>query len=141
RQEPQLITTTNFNIGIVDNEVLSKIFLPNEKPLFKMSNFQNGDASINDDDLSFSDVVNTSLNTIASRGGDSKIAFANTNSPDAWLLVGRYDVKGDDIIVHINMKQNNEVKNKFEIKGKKANLKELAEELVSKATEFIGQRK
>ncbi|MEO7044134.1 MAG: caspase family protein, partial [Ferruginibacter sp.] len=33
RQEPQLITTTNFNIGIVDNEVLSKIFLPNEKPL------------------------------------------------------------------------------------------------------------
>ncbi|MEO7044132.1 MAG: hypothetical protein ABI091_02410, partial [Ferruginibacter sp.] len=71
----------------------------------------------------------------------SKIAFANTNSPDAWLLVGRYDVKGDDVIVHINMKQNNEVKNKFEIKGKKANLKELAEELVSKATELIGGRK
>ena len=38
-QEPQIVSNTNFNIGIVDEEVMAKIVLPTEKPLFAVSNF------------------------------------------------------------------------------------------------------
>ncbi|HRG83965.1 MAG TPA: caspase family protein, partial [Chitinophagaceae bacterium] len=39
RQEPQVISNTNFNIGMVDEEVMSRISLPAEKPVFTAGNF------------------------------------------------------------------------------------------------------
>lgn len=135
RQEPQVVTNTNFNIGIVDDEVMAKISLPQEKPLFAASNFQNSDEAIADDDLEISRLVNLQLNELAARGTDSKIVYVTaTNSPDAYSLSGRYTISSNTITMTINVKQNKIIKSRFEISGTKDKLNELAKAAVNKAT-------
>ena len=138
RQEPQVVTNTNFNIGIVDNEVIAKINLPMEKPLFAASNFQNSDEAIADDDLELSKTINLQLSDLATRGTDSKIVYVTaTNSPDAYSLTGRYTVKGNTITMTVNLKQSKIIKSKFEISGTKDKLKELAISVVDKAAGMV----
>lgn len=138
RQEPQIVTNTNFNIGLVDEDVIAKIVLPTEKPLFASSNFQNADENIADDDLELSKLINLQLSDIASRGTDSKLVYVmSTNSPDAYTLSGRYIVTGNKINVIINVKQNKVVKTKFELNGSLDKLKELSEAIADKAAEMV----
>ncbi|MEO7984598.1 MAG: hypothetical protein ABI688_10995, partial [Bacteroidota bacterium] len=137
RQEPQIVTNTNFNIGVVDADVMAKIVLPEEKPLFAASNFQNNDEKLADDDLDLSRLINLQID-IASRGTASKIVYVTaTNSPDAYSLSGRYTVNGNDIIVTVNIKQNKSVKAKFEQKGTKDKLVELAAAVAEKAAGMV----
>lgn len=138
RQEPQLVTTTNFNIGLVDEEVLAMIVLPYEKLLFAGSNFQNNDELITDDDLELSSYVNQELNYFASRETDGGINFiSGTISPVAWSLTGRYTVFAEKVSVKINIKQNKIIKGFFEVAGTKTNLKELAVDIVRLARQRI----
>lgn len=138
RQEPQIVTNTNFNIGIVDEEVMAKIVLPQEKPLFVASNFQNSDENIADDDLEFSKLINLQLNDLATRGTDSKIMYVTaTTAPDAYSLSGRYTIKGDKIILTVNIKQHKIIKSKFEVQGAKDKLNELATEVTNKAAGMV----
>lgn len=138
RQEPQIVTNTNFNIGIVDEEVMAKIVLPQEKPLFVASNFQNSDENIADDDLEFSKLINLQLNDLATRGTDSKIMYVTaTTAPDAYSLSGRYTIKGDKIILTVNIKQHKIIKSKFEVQGAKDKLNELAAEVTNKAAGMV----
>ncbi|MBC7873480.1 MAG: caspase family protein [Ferruginibacter sp.] len=138
RQEPQIVTNTNFNIGVVDEEVMGKIVLPQEKPLFAASNFQNSDEAIADDDLELSKMINLQLNDIASRGTDSKIVYVTaTNSPNAYTLSGRYTIKGNAINVTVNIKQNKIIKSKFDLSGAKDKLSELAARVADKAAEMV----
>ncbi|OSZ80607.1 hypothetical protein CAP36_04975 [Chitinophagaceae bacterium IBVUCB2] len=138
RQEPQVVTNTNFNIGLVDEDVIAKIILPQEKPLFAASNFQNSDEAIADDDLELSRMVNLQLNELATRGTDSKIVYVTaTNSPDAYSLSGRYTLKGNSITITVNVKQNKTIKTKFEINGTKDKLNQLTKSVVDKATELV----
>ena len=138
RQQPQIVSTTNFNIGIVDEEVMAKIVLPQEKPLFAASNFQNSDEAVADDDLELSKMVNLQLSDLATRGSDSKIVYVTaTNSPDAWSLSGRYTVKGNSITAQVNVKQSKAIKHRFEINGTMDKLKELATAITEKAAEMV----
>ena len=137
RQEPQIVTNTNFNIGVVDQEVIAKIVLPQEKPLFAASNFQNNDEAIADDDLELSKQINLQLNDLAARGTDSRIVYVTaTNSPDAFSLSGRYVVKGNVITAMVNIKQNKVIKARFEIGGTKDKLNDLALSIAEKAVEL-----
>ncbi len=137
RQEPQLVTTTNFNIGVVDAEVLSKIVLPYEKPLFAGSNFQNNDEAIADDDLELSSYVNQQLSYVASFEREADINFVSaTTSPLAWRLTGRYSVLGENVSVKINIKRVR-VMDRFEIVGTKTNLRGLADEIVNAAIQRV----
>jgi len=136
RQEPQLVTMTNFNIGIVDGDVLAKIILPNEKPLFVASSFQNSDDAIAFDDLDIGKAVNKQLNDVSTRGNEGSISYMTaTDSPDAYIINGRYDVKGGDVTIKINIRQSKEKapKYRFEITGKKVDVKGLADSIVTKA--------
>lgn len=142
RQEPQVVSMSNFNIGIVDQDVISKINLPQEKALFASSNFQNSDETIADDDLELSKAINQALNNISSRGAETNISYViGTNSPDAYALSGRYEVKGNDITVKVNIRKNKEIKYKFELKGKIANLAALAENIVKNAADWSSKNK
>ncbi len=138
RQEPQIVTNTNFNIGLVDEEVMATIILPREKPMFAASNFQNSDENVADDDLELSKQINLQLNDIATRGADSRIVYVTaTNSPDAYSLSGRYTVKGNTLTVNINIKQNKLIKTKFELAGSKDKLPELAAAIAEKAAGLV----
>jgi hypothetical protein len=138
RQEPQIITNTNFNVGIVDDEVIAKVVLPSEKPLFAASNFQNSDEAIADDDLELNRLINLQLSDMAARGSDSKIIYVTaTNSPDAYSLSGRYKVTGKAVSVSVNIKQGKTIKQKIEVIGTVEKLEVLAAEIVNKATIMV----
>lgn len=138
RQQPQVISNTNFTIGIVDEEVMAKIVLPQEKPLFAASNFQNNDENIADDDLELSKLINLQLNDMASRGASSKIVYVTaTNSPDAYSLTGRYTINNKVISVQVNLKQNKLIKARFELRGTSDKLNELAAAVALKAADLI----
>jgi WD40 repeat protein len=141
-QEPQIVTNTNFNIGIVDKEVMSKIILPEEKPLFAASNFQNSDEAADGDNLELSKFINLQLNEISSTGADNKIVYVGANNfSDALTLSGRYDVKGNEITVRISLKKNNETKYRFEVKGLKESLNGLAGSIVAKVVEWCNKNR
>ncbi|MEO6253081.1 MAG: caspase family protein [Ferruginibacter sp.] len=138
RQDPQIVTNTNFNIGVVDESVMSNINLPNEKPLFAASNFQNSDEAIADDDLELSKQVNLQLNDLSARSADAHIVYVTaSNSPDAYSLSGRYTVTGNGITVSVNIKQNKTIKTKFELSGTKDKLEELAAAVAEKAAGMV----
>lgn len=138
RQEPQIVSTTNFNIGLVDEEVVAGIVLPQEKPLFAASNFQNSDEAIADDDLELSKLINLRLQDLATRGADSKIVYVTaTNAPDAWTLSGRYTVKDNTVILQVNLKQHKTIKTRFEISGAGDKLAELAARVAEKAAALV----
>ncbi len=138
RQEPQVLTNTNFNIGIVDASVIAAISLPNELPLFAASNFQNSDESIADDDLELSKIVNLQLADLSARGGDKGIVYVTaTNSPDAYTLSGRYNVSNNEIKLTVNLKQNKNIKSKFEVTGLKNDLIKLAALVTQKASSLV----
>ena len=142
RQDPQIVSNTNFNIGIVDDEVMAKIVLPTEKPLFTASNFQNSDEAADGDNLELSKLVNLQLSDISVRGTDSKIVYVTaTNSPDAYTLSGRYDVKNNEVSIRISIKKNNETKYRFEEKCPKNKLKEMVVDLVTKAADWTSANK
>jgi len=142
RQEPQIVSAGNFNIGLVDQEVMAGIKLADEKPLFTASNFQNSDEDVVADNLQLNSILDNLLNEISARGEENPITYvAGSSSPDAYSLVGRYDVKGDDLAVKVNIRQNNQTKYKFELSGKKSNLKDLAEQVVTQATDWIVKHK
>ena len=140
RQEPQLITTTNFNIGIVDNDVLNAIILPNEKPLFAASIFQNIDEAIAYDNLELGKLINDQFNDVYSRGTEGPIAFVvSTDSPDAFMVTGKYEVKGDEVKMKINIRQNKDKIQRYKIEcmGKKNDLKSLADLVIAKSLAAI----
>lgn len=141
RQEPQIISTTNFDIGVIDPEVTAVIILPQEKPIFAASNFQNSDENAGGDDLDLGLAVNKELGQLSARGDSQLLMFlANSNAVDAYSLTGRYDVTENSVVVRVNIRQNKEVKFRFELTGNKDKLKDLAIEISKKAAEWVGKK-
>lgn len=140
RQEPQIVSTTNFNIGIVDGDVIAVIQLPNEKALFAASNFQNSDEAIADDNFELSKLINQGLSDISNRGINSTIQYISaTTDNNTYIITGRYEVKGNSIVVKANLKQNKEIKHRFEQSGTVDNLKKLAADIADKASGLVGK--
>lgn len=142
RQDPQIVSNTNFNIGIVDEEVMKKIVLPLEKAMFTGCNFQNADENIAADNLGLNKLTNLKLNEIASRGTKATISYAaGSNSPDAFTLSGRYTVSGNNISIKVFIRQNNEVKEKIDLTGTSDKPEELAALIVTKAADWAAGKK
>ena len=142
RQEPQVVTNTNFNIGLVDQEVMGNIILPQERPLFTSSNFQNADENISADDLGLNKMVNQQLNEIAQQGANATITYAGgSNSPDAFILSGRYTVTGNTISIKIFSGKGGGFKRILELTGTKDKLDELAGLIAAKAAEWAVNNK
>ncbi len=142
RQEPQIVTNTNFNIGVVDGEVMGKIVLPQEKPLFAASNFQNADENVMADDLGLNKLTDQQLNDISSRGAEASISYMGGSSlPDAYTLTGRYTVAGNTVSIKAIIRKNNEIKHRLELTGTKDKLNDLAKTIVVQATEWVARNK
>lgn len=140
RQEPQLVSTSTFNIGIVDKDIIASINLPREKPLFSASNFQNSNDAVADDDIELSKYVNQSLFEIASRESESRISYVTvTQSPDAYTLTGRYDIVNNSIKVRVNIRQNRQVKYHFDLEASAGAIQQLAKDIVQKASDWLAQ--
>ena len=140
-QEPQIVSTTNFNIGIVDEEVQATIKLTNEKILFTASNFQNNDEAVAFDDLDLNKMIDLKLASF-SKEHNSKILFAMVNnSHDACNVSGRYAVKENAVTVKVNIRQNKIIKTSFKVSGTKDNLEELVDNIVKEMVEWAETNK
>lgn len=140
QQQPQLVGTTSFAIGVVDDEVRNKIVLPNEKPVFGLSNFQNSNEDIAADDLGLNKMLNNILSDVSVRGMGSQVSYSPVES-SAFILSGRYTVSGKTVSVKINVRQNNEIKFKFELSGNIDELSKLAADITDKAIEWAVSKK
>lgn len=131
RQEPQLNSNNNFNIGLIDEEVRNKIILAAEKPLFARSNFQNTDTKI--DNLKFRSAIDKELMSISSRGTNADITYsADYEGTDAFALTGDYKINGDSVTVNVLLvKGGTEVKHSYEMKGKLTELNNLISNITS----------
>ncbi len=138
KQVPQIFSNTNFNIGVVDDSVIAKISLPPGKPLFRSSNFQNSDRSVNvDDDLDFGDALDNQLAEFSSKAESELRYQRGTKSPDAFSIIGEYSILENSITVTFSIKQYRAIKGKgLQVIGLKDKLDELSASIIAKALEI-----
>lgn len=142
RQDPQIVSNTNFNIGVVNEEVMAKIVLSNEKPLFAACNFQNADENNPVDNLGLNKLIDQQLNRISSRGTDAPIVYAGiTSSAAAYSLSGRYNITGNAITIKVFIIQNKEVKQKIDLTGTKDKLNEFTALIATEAAAWAEKNK
>lgn len=138
RQEPQMITNTNFNIGIVDTGVIRSIHLAAESALFTASNFQNRDESVGGDDLDLTTAVNHHLGSMAGRGAEPDISYSpSTANPDAWHLIGNYTIDKNAVSVMVNIWHSKKNLTHFSITGTRDHPEDLADGIVKNALDWI----
>ena len=138
RQDPQLYSTTNFKIGVVDDEVRSKIVLPREKPIFGATKFL--DVNVPIDKIGLSEVFNSELIDMAYQNTEGLINyFPNSDSSESTQLSGNYRVSGEKITINIYMSKNNRTIARFERSGTKSNLEELAKQVIEEAISRLNQ--
>jgi WD40 repeat protein/uncharacterized caspase-like protein len=143
RQEPQLISTTNFDIGIVDTEVIASIRLAAENTLFVTSNFLNHDESVGGDDLDLSEQIDQHLNSLATRGEPgADITYLSSGHPrGAWRLSGSYEISADSVRISVNVWHNKKNQYHFLINGKKTDLEGMVGSIVDEAIGWINENK
>lgn len=141
QQQPQLVSTTNFSIGIVDDEVRNKIILPGKKPVFAASNFQNNDEDIAADNLGLNKLTDNILTDLSTRAIDSKISYMPYTVADAYTLTGRYTITGTSIVIKVNIRRNNQTEYKFEVTGTTDKPETVAQEVTDKALNWVSAKK
>ncbi|MEO7924792.1 MAG: caspase family protein [Chitinophagaceae bacterium] len=137
RQEPQINASNNFNIGMVDDDVRSKIILSSEKPLFARSNFRNTDTRT--DNLKFRSAIDKELMSISSRGAHGAITYsADYEGSDAYSLTGDYKISGDKITVSVLLtKGGTEILYSFEKAGNSSDLNALVISITGAALDWL----
>ncbi|MDP9231054.1 MAG: caspase family protein, partial [Bacteroidota bacterium] len=140
RQQPQLVSTTNFNVGVVDDEVRNKIILPFEKPLFTRSDLRNTDLRI--DNLKLRTLIDKKLEEISDNEQNGLILYSpEYDGANIYAISGDYKVTGKEITVSVILtKGGTEIKNQFEIKGTIENGNELARSITAKILEWLNKK-
>ena len=133
RQQPQVVRTTNFNIGVVDEEVRKKIVLAKEKRVFSNCIFQ--DEVVPVDKLNLNKLLDKELSDLASRNADNSIVFyPGSTSTEAYQLTGRYTVSGTTVTLNVFLLHRGEVMKTTQLKGDTKELTKLASEVLGWAT-------
>jgi hypothetical protein len=132
-----MMSTSNFNIGSVDEQVIESIKLQQSLPVIVSSNFQNNDESIAFDDLELSKYLNEQLQDLAGGSHSSFLYIHSTADPAAWHLSGRYTVKDSAIVAKINVRQNKVLKEHLELTGSVLRLKDFSKLIVEQIQRLI----
>lgn len=138
-QQAQIVSTTNFDIGIVDEEVRNRIILPLEKPMFTGSEFRN--AEVKFDNLQFRNLVDKQLNKVANEGVTYGILFRpGYSGSSAYTVSGDYKIVGSEVVVSVMLiKGGTRVIAQFEMTGSSDDLNKLAEEVVGKVLNVVSK--
>ena len=138
RQEPQVVSTSQFNIGLVDQELIQKIQLLSPKPLFVPGNFLNRDEAVADDNLGIRKMIDADLQKLSTEEGGKKIVFSTQSaSPDAYSLTGSYLVREKEIDCKIRLKKGDATLFSYDLKGNTDQLKDLVSEITSQAMAWL----
>jgi len=100
KQNPQLFANTNFNIGIVDQEVRDKIKLPIQKLIFRASLFM--DSITLRDSLNLTSSINKELDYIGNDDSEAGITFIpDDESQGSFTISGTYAYKANSIVANV----------------------------------------
>ena len=147
RQEPQIVSTTNFDIGVVDSTVIAGIHLKDSGTLFTPGSFANKDENVGGDNLRLSKAVNELLRHMAARGATDEgatdeIDYTQTpNTPGAFYLFGLYSVTGTRVSLTVNIWKDNKNLFHFPITGDSADVNTLAAAIVRETIERLKTNK
>ena len=141
RQEPQVVSTSQFNIGLVDQELIQNIQLLSQKPLFIPGNFLNRDEAIADDNLGIRKMVDADLQQLSTAEGGKKIVFSTQSaSPEAYSLNGSYLVREKEMDVKIRLKKGNATLFSYDLKGNTDLLPPLVKQITQQAMNWIAEQ-
>jgi WD40 repeat protein len=136
-QDPRIIGSNSFDVGLVDDQVVSGIQLSTRKKIMARSRFI-GDLTLLNDQLNIAGEVDRELNNIALADIGSAYVFIPENtSSDVYQVTGRYDVKGKDITVSVNLLHQNAKAGEFITKGTLNNKAALAKSIAGKITGLV----
>jgi hypothetical protein len=140
RQQAQMVSTTNFDIGIVDDDVRTKIILPQEKLVFSSSEFRNSETKF--DNLQFRNKVDKQLNVYGDSGPSTGILFRpGVAGKDVYSITGDYTVSGESFNVSILLiKGGASLVQKFEVKGTLNDVDEVAIQVVKSIFDFLSKK-
>ena len=135
RQEPQLNANNNFNIGLVDEAVRSKIILSDAKPLFSRSNFMNSDTKT--DNLKLRSTIDKQLINI-SAGKNAPITYSGEyEGDDAYSLTGDYKITGENVTVTTLITKGGVEVHRYETKGKVIDTEGIALSITGKVKDWL----
>ena len=138
RQDPQIIGSASFDVGLVDKDVVDGIKLSLKKKIFRRSKFIEDEDLLNDD-LDLSGLIDKELNNLSARGKESPLAYVADNTmPDAYSIRGKYEVKGNDITIKVSLfKGGKERIGQFELKGTVDKKEELPAKVLEGVRPFL----
>jgi len=138
RQEPQVVSTSQFNIGLVDQELIQKIQLLSPKPLFVPGNIVNRDEAVADDNLGIRKMIDAGLQQLSGEQGGKKIIFSPLSaSLDAYSLNGSYQIRDKEINLKIRFKKGDLNLTSFDLKGQTDQLPALVKQIIQQAMGWI----
>lgn len=141
RQQPQLVSTTNFNIGVVDEEVRKNILLPFEKTMFTRSDFRNTDLRI--DNLKLRPLVDKQLDEISGDLSGTSIMYSpEYDGVNVYAISGDYTIKGNEVSVSVILtKGGTEIKTRVETKGVITDLEGLSKRITVSVLDWLKNNK
>jgi flagellar biosynthesis/type III secretory pathway chaperone len=138
RQEPQLNASNNFNIGVVDEGVRSKIILSASKPVFSSSNFQNTDTKT--DNLKLRGAINKQLIKI-SIGSNAPITYsADYDGADVYALNGDYKIIDGSVVITALLTKGGVELYRYEVKGNAADIETITSSITAPAMEWVKKK-
>jgi WD40 repeat protein/uncharacterized caspase-like protein len=171
RQEPQLVSTTSFDIGIVDSSVIASIGLKDDHtPAFSTGSFLNKDENVGGDNLQLTTAVGQQLQTLAARGGNGngsngngaaaststgtstgnnagtgtaadEIDYTPSDMAGTWSLYGFYTVTGNQVTLNVNIWRDNQNLYHYRVTGTTGDIKGLAAVIIRQALAWITANK
>ena len=139
RQQPQVVSTSNFNIGVVDDEVRNLVILPFEKLLFTRSEFRNAESRL--DNLRLRNLVDKKMSEI-SETEHSFLYNPEYEGVNTYSINGDYNITGSDATISILLiKGGSEIIGRYEVSGDINKADALADQITAKIVEWIRLRK
>ena len=137
RQVPQLVSSNNFPVGIVNDDVKSNIVLSNEKPIFGKSELFNTLNKIDNFKIRFA--LDKKLEEFShSEDGSDFIFEKGSEGKDIYTINGSYTITKNNIKIDIILvKGGDEIKKEFTVSGSIESLGDLCNQIITIANKTI----
>lgn len=140
RQDPQILGTASFEVGLVDKEITDNIQLPLKKKIFRRSRFVQDEELLNDD-LDMCYLVDQELNNLSEAGNLSPLVFVADNLlQDAYTIRGKYAITGNQVSCRVSLfKGQRERVFQFDITGTADKKETMAAMVIERVKAFLKQ--
>lgn len=139
-QQAQVISTTNFAIGVVDDEVRKQIVLPVDKMMFSSSEFRHTRLRV--DDLRLRQLVDRALDSLSADASAPLLFRPGFVSPEVYTISGDYEVNENEIVLSVLLlRGGTQILQKFDFSGPLADPGKLVTEIRETVTQWLKMNK